>query len=78
MKTKPSHHPYVGGVFLHTRHGPIYITEGAWTVDGRLSNFWYWRRIRPDGSLGRAACGYGRDWPRIADAKVIVTVKVPS
>ena len=26
---------------------------------GRISNFWYWREVLPDGSFGRKGHGYG-------------------
>ncbi len=36
----------------------VKITGGAFLVDGRLSNFWYWREVMPNGALGEEERGY--------------------
>ena len=36
-----------------------YIIDGQWEIDGRLSNFWDWKLIKEDGTLGRKQSGYG-------------------
>ncbi|HDY88856.1 MAG TPA: hypothetical protein ENH82_12190 [bacterium] len=37
----------------------VYITDGCYLSDGRLSNFWWWKRVLKDGSLGKVEKGYG-------------------
>jgi hypothetical protein len=60
--------PKIGTVVRHTGWGfeknknypcDVMITDGTYMSNGRLSNFWYWRRVLPDGSLGKTECGYG-------------------
>lgn len=38
---------------------PVYILGGQYEVDGRISNFWSWRVVLKDGTLGEEQCGYG-------------------
>lgn len=57
----------VGRYFAYRRDGekktrprPILVTSGEFLVEGRLSNFWNWRYMRPDGSLStKESGGYG-------------------
>jgi hypothetical protein len=37
----------------------VLITGGQFMSNGRVSNFWYWRRILPDGVLSEVEHGYG-------------------
>ena len=37
----------------------VYITGGEYYSGGRLSNFWDWRFVNRDGTLGNEDCGYG-------------------
>ncbi len=38
----------------------VFILSGQYLSNGRVSNFWYWRRVKPDGTLSRkTSCGYG-------------------
>lgn len=37
----------------------VMIVSGAFEVKGKISNFWYWRRILSDGSLSEIERGYG-------------------
>jgi len=37
----------------------VYIVEGKFESQGRISNYWYWKRILPDGTLGKMEHGYG-------------------
>lgn len=68
----------VGKVFRHPTDGLIYITDGAMWVDGRLSNFWYWKKIDENGALVRGAHhGYGGPWPHVKDASIKITVTIP-
>lgn len=45
----------------HSDHYPslIIIKEGTFLSNGRVSNFWYWKRLLDDGSLGPDEHGYG-------------------
>lgn len=50
----------IGKVFLYEKKGkriPVYIEDGEYTN----SNYWYWRKIRKDGSLGRLEHGYNNE-----------------
>ena len=51
--------PCVGRVSKHPDGYFVYVTAGAYEVRGRISNFWYWRRLNSDGSLGEKGHGYG-------------------
>lgn len=67
---------YEGGVFLHPEEGPIYITDGAYEIGGRVSNAWGWKKVNPDGTLGKKGHGYGTtEWPEL-DADITVMVKI--
>lgn len=38
----------------------VYITGGSYNGrNGRISNFWYWKDIEEDGTLGKSNNGYG-------------------
>lgn len=37
----------------------VYINSGQFLSNGRVSNFWYWRRVLPNGELGNEDYGYG-------------------
>lgn len=51
---------YVGNVYLKDGK-PVYITSGQYTgTYGGISNFWYWKPILEDGSLGELEHGYYR------------------
>ena len=70
---------YIGSVVLYRPlNKPVYIEAGAWTIEGRLSNFWDWRFINKDGSLGKKGQGYG-DFEKIKGVKIkhTITVKLP-
>lgn len=44
------------------------IVGGQYWGEYGVSNFWYWKTVNEDGSLGAENCGYGRhqDWERIS------------
>lgn len=65
-----------GKVYRHPNHErPIYVQGGDWEIDGRISNFWYWREINEDGTLGDLSHGYAiEEWEEIED--VIIHVRV--
>lgn len=67
-----------GGVFLHPEDGPIYITDGAYERNGRVSNAWSWVKVLPNGKLDtKELHGYGDDWPAIPGATVLTSVELP-
>jgi hypothetical protein len=43
----------IGGIY------PVLITGGKYLSNGLLSNFWDWRKINDDCSLGELEHGYG-------------------
>ena len=60
--------PIIGTVVRHTgwrfeddKNYPcdVLITRGQYMSNGRLSNFWYWRRVLDDGTLADTEHGYG-------------------
>lgn len=60
--------PQIGTVVRHTgwrfegnNNYPcdVLITDGTYFSNGRLSNYWYWRRVLPDGNLSEVEHGYG-------------------
>lgn len=48
------------------------ITDGYYMdpTYGRISNFWHWRPILEDGSLGRTKCGYNNHMEHTFGAKL--------
>jgi len=76
--------PNSGMIVRHTGWGfekdenypcDIYVERGNFYVDGRLSNWWYWKRILPDGTLSDTESGYGsfEECPR--DYEIEIRVK---
>lgn len=52
--------PAKGSIVLHEyTMKDIYIVSGDFQINGRLSNFWGWRTILDDGTLGELETGYG-------------------
>ncbi len=49
----------VGAVCQHPDGYPIKVVSGKLLSNGRFSNFWYWRRVLDDGTLGEVESGYG-------------------
>ncbi len=39
---------------------PVYMIDGSYLSDGRISNYWYWCEILEDGKLGEIQKGYAR------------------
>jgi len=67
---------YVSKVYRHPKHGLIYITSGSYESNGRISNFWHWKEVNPDGTLGKEGCDYWcEEWVPV-DFELIVKVKV--
>lgn len=49
----------VGAKIKHPDGRLVKITSGQAWSNGRLSNFWHWREVLPDGKLGKDESGYG-------------------
>lgn len=50
----------VGEVVMHPDGYKVYVTDGQYLSNGRVSNFWYWKRVNEDGSLSETTeHGYG-------------------
>lgn len=50
----------VGKRVVHPKHGLVEIVDGQYWGTHGLSNFWYWKKVKPDGSLGKYKYhGYG-------------------
>lgn len=49
----------VGDVVTHPSGRKVKITSGQYWGDRGVSNFWYWREVRPNGTLGKEEHGYG-------------------
>ena len=49
----------IGQRIKHESGCEVEITDGDYWGEDGLSNFWYWREVKPDGSFGRIGCGYG-------------------
>lgn len=72
-----SGHYEIGKVFK--RNGKlIYIIGGCYldSIYGRLSNFWDWRYVHKDGTLGKHGCGYGECNIKPMKCIIKTTIKV--
>lgn len=51
----------IGKVVMHPNGYKVKVTSGKYldSIYGCVSNFWYWRRVNDDGSLGEEEHGYG-------------------
>lgn len=50
----------VGDRVLHSEDGLVEIISGNYWTAGGLSNFWYWKKVLPDGTLdAEKRSGYG-------------------
>lgn len=54
-------HMEVGKIIKHPDGYKVKVISGQYLdpIYGRLSNFWYWRRVKKNGKLGRMEHGYG-------------------
>lgn len=54
-------HMEIGAVIMHPDGYNVKVESGCYTdpTYHRWSNWWYWRRVKEDGSLGRLESGYG-------------------
>ena len=49
----------VGDVVKHSKGHMVKIIGGQYWGTFGLSNFWYWRKVNDDETLGKKECGYG-------------------
>jgi len=49
----------VGDIVKHPDGRYVQIVDGHLWTEGGFSNFWYWREVKRDGTLGRLEHGYG-------------------
>ena len=49
----------VGDIVERPNGRLVKIVDGQYWGTHGLSNFWYWRRVKADGTLGRLEHGYG-------------------
>lgn len=49
----------VGDTVQHPSGRTVKITDGQYWGEHGISNFWYWRELLPNGSLGPVEHGYG-------------------
>ena len=49
----------VGDVVRHPDGRMVEIVDGQYYGEHGFSNFWYWRPIKKDGTLGKLEKGYG-------------------
>lgn len=57
--------PIPGRTYIHKQSRSmfvVYVVSGAYEIGGRISNFFEWRRVLCDGTLGKVQRGYGGDW----------------
>jgi hypothetical protein len=49
----------IGRIIKHPDGRYVEVVDGCLWADGGYSNFWFWREVKPDGTLGRFEYGYG-------------------
>lgn len=49
----------VGAIVMHPDGYKVYVIDGAYLRNGRVSNHWTWQRVNEDGTLGERESGYG-------------------
>ncbi len=49
----------VGKTLQHPDGRKVLVIDGRFWGEHGVSNFWYWREVREDGSLGPKESGYG-------------------
>ena len=52
-------HMEVGAELQHPDGRMVRVVSGCRWSDGGLSNWWVWREVRADGTLGDEESGYG-------------------
>ena len=51
----------VGKTVKHSDGRTVKIVDGQYWGEYGISNFWRWREVKDDGTLGPKECGYGCD-----------------
>ena len=66
----------VGQIRRHPAHGLIYIIDGAFERNGRVSNFWDFHKVLKNGRLSARVYGdYGSSqWPTPANMEVQIRI----
>jgi hypothetical protein len=50
----------IGDIVEHPKQGKVKITDGQYWGTYGVSNFWYWKKVMPDGTLSKKTYhGYG-------------------
>ncbi len=52
-------HMEIGKIIKHPKGYKVKVVGGQYWGTHGLSNFWYWRRVKKNGKLGKKKCGYG-------------------
>lgn len=52
----------------------VYIVKGEYLVNGKISNFWYWRRVLDNGSLAAIEGGYGKFVESDIEYNIAITI----
>ena len=69
--------PIIGKVYEDEHGLPVYIVSGSYYGSyNRISNFWKWKPVNKDGSLGETISGYWRWGTKEMKAIIITTVKL--
>ena len=85
MKNKIINNPKIGTIVRHTGWGKeknknypcdVLITSGQLFSNGRLSNFWSWKRITSTGKLSKTEHGYGSFVKKIKKYKITTSIKI--
>lgn len=79
--------PAPGSVVIHSGWRPagrsaqmkgyprlVYIVSGNYEVNGRISNWWTWRPILSNGTLGKEVHGYGSFYESLDVYTIKITV----
>lgn len=67
--------PVVGKLF-HYKRRLVYIVDGQYTSGGRISNFWHWRPVRKDGTLGKEEGDYLPPLRPCTTHDIVITVRL--
>ena len=67
--------PEIGKCYLY-QGKPVYVTDGCTSSGGRVSNWWSFKYINKDGTLGRSAGCYGYEFTEKIPCKVYTKVEI--
>jgi len=58
---------------LYTYNGKlVYITDGDYQIDGRISNFWNFRYVKEDGTFSKKGGDYDNEGGKFVPSKLKV------